>query len=191
MKSRMIALVVWMMMLLCFFLHGQAIVHLTSPNGGEVLLWDSTHTITWEFLPQLDNPFECDIYLSTDGGATFLDTIATGINDSLYRWTIPQITSSMCRVLIQVSSDIGCEDVSDSNFSIMAPGIEEDQEFEQEVSGSLFPYNPNPFITVIDTKLLGTTIYNQISCRLSIGVAMNSRIKETSPVFWQNLRDNP
>jgi hypothetical protein len=152
------------------FLNGQAIVNLISPNGGEVLLWDSTHTIIWEFSPSANRPFNCDLYLSVDGGKTFLDTIATGIGDTLYHWTVPQVTSSMCRVLIQVNSstgNIGCEDASDSNFSIIAPGIEEDHESDQRV-----------------IRITSTCYHNFLK-------TMNTMIKPLRNLLWIGFKENP
>ncbi len=141
-------------------LNSQTIVILTSPNGGEVFAWDSTHTITWTFSPPPNWPYDCQLFLSTDGGETFPDTITCSVaGDTFCLWTIPHVVSTTCRILIQVDSmgmSIGCEDVSDSNFSIVQTAIKEQRHYRLKTTGLRLIALPNPFTTVTRLKILGT-----------------------------------
>ncbi|MFN8586380.1 MAG: hypothetical protein U0704_01160 [Candidatus Eisenbacteria bacterium] len=71
---------------------------MTSPDGGEFWAVASQHAITWT---ASDNAAvsTVDLAYSTDGGATFPNTIATGLARSgTYTWTIPAIASTQVRV---------------------------------------------------------------------------------------------
>jgi hypothetical protein len=95
-------------------------VTVTSPNGGEVLTFGDQHEILWA---AADNArvTSIAILLSTDGGASWPDTIAAGeANDSSYVWEVPDISSDMARVKV-VAVD-GAEnqgfDLSDADFTL-------------------------------------------------------------------------
>ncbi|MGB3479441.1 MAG: T9SS type A sorting domain-containing protein [bacterium] len=105
-------------------------VFLICPNGGEELFWDSTYTIRWSFSPPgPPNIYDYILSLSTDGGQSYPYPITGVVNpdSGTMEWIIPQISSTTCRVLIQVDSagvNVGW-DVSDGNFTISETGIEE------------------------------------------------------------------
>jgi hypothetical protein len=95
-------------------------VTVTSPNGGET--WDvgSGHDITWIATDDI-GVTSIDILLSTDAGATFPTTIATGeANDGTYPWPVPASVTTQARVkVIAYDADTNSgEDVSNANFTI-------------------------------------------------------------------------
>lgn len=103
-------------------------LELTSPNGGEELLEGRLHTITWWFDNAAMAPHSYLLLLSQDGGISYNDTIASGIDpaETSYDWTVPPITSGDCLVKIQllgVESEVVTEDESDDVFSLT--GIKE------------------------------------------------------------------
>jgi hypothetical protein len=97
------------------------------PNGAETLYVAEQDTIRWEATDDLGVD-SVSIYYSTDGGATFPYTIATGeSNDSVYVWDVPSTPSAACIVKV-VAYDTWMntsEDVSDAVFTIQtAVGVE-------------------------------------------------------------------
>jgi uncharacterized repeat protein (TIGR01451 family) len=100
-------------------------VAVTSPNGGESWGVGEVHNITWTTTGTVSS---IRLYYSIDGGTTYPYTIASGLsNTGTYAWTIPDTTSSACRVKVVACADAGCtisgEDVSNANFAIVAPDI--------------------------------------------------------------------
>jgi hypothetical protein len=96
------------------------VVTVTAPNGGESWASGSNHDITWSATDNV-GVTAIDILLSTDGGATFPTTIATGeANDGVYSWTVPDELTAQARVKViayDAAANSG-EDVSDANFEI-------------------------------------------------------------------------
>jgi hypothetical protein len=93
-------------------------VTVTAPNGGEVCMLDTYYDIKWNATDNL-GVVSVDLLLSTDGGVTFEDTIATGeANDGIYTWHIPDMDSKTARlkvVAVDAAANRG-EDLSDSDF---------------------------------------------------------------------------
>ena len=93
---------------------------LTSPNGGESFPAGSTQTITWNVADTDGGQIDCnnvDLMLSTDGGMTYPDLIATVPNNGSYAWTVPNLTVTQARVMLRCSDNIFF-DISDGDFSI-------------------------------------------------------------------------
>jgi agmatine deiminase len=94
-----------------------------APNGGETWYVGDAHNITWTATDDI-GVTGVDLYYSTDGGATYPFTIATGeANDGALSWTIPNNRSTQCRVKIVAHDGDGHtgEDVSNANFTIGLP----------------------------------------------------------------------
>jgi len=91
----------------------------TAPNGGE--LWDGTETVTWDVAGTAGgavNTANVDIFLSTDGGATWPTTLLSGTpNDGTQSVTLPDVDTSAARVKIMGAGNIFF-DTSDSEFNI-------------------------------------------------------------------------
>jgi YD repeat-containing protein len=117
-------------------------VTLTSPNGAERIVARSNFTIRWTCTsPQGINSQE--IRLSTDGGVSFPNMIATGLQGTVrtYDWTVPveMVTSQgRMRVTVTDTSGMSTSDDSDVNFEIY------------EVPGRIYVYDElNRLIQVI------------------------------------------
>jgi YD repeat-containing protein len=86
-----------------------------SPNGGETLVTDTLHKITWS---STGNVGDVKIEYSTDNGYTWTGISEATENDGFFNWTVPGITSATC--LIRLSDSSGeCADISDNVFSIL------------------------------------------------------------------------
>jgi hypothetical protein len=108
-------------------------VSLTTPNGGERILFGQVFTIQWTVPANLASQvMGFDLFLSTDGGTTFNTPIAftgplqpalaPGARD--FAWTVPAICTDTARVLVVARLVTGPTsiDTSNANFSISAPG---------------------------------------------------------------------
>ncbi len=92
----------------------------SSPNGGESFESGTTQLITWSATDNLGVD-HVNIYLSTDGGATYPSTVATGEpNDGSYEWEVTPVESDNCMIKVIAYDEALNEggDESDSAFSI-------------------------------------------------------------------------
>ncbi|MEM6770007.1 MAG: T9SS type A sorting domain-containing protein [Bacteroidota bacterium] len=93
----------------------------TSPNGGEVWQSGTSVTVTWdEGGTEAGTTVNCanvEIVLSTDGGATFDQVLATVPNNGSASITAPTVTETDARLLIRCADNIFF-DVGDADFSI-------------------------------------------------------------------------
>ncbi len=83
-----------------------------------------SYDITWETTgPGIDH---IRLLYSTDGGATYPDTIADSTpNTGSYTWTVPLLISSTCRIKAQAedaSDSVLAWDESDANFTLTLKG---------------------------------------------------------------------
>jgi hypothetical protein len=93
-------------------------VFVTSPNGGESLVADTTYDITWLTTGSVTN---VKIEYSTDNGSNWTEIIAsTPAVDGSFSWTVPNETSIQCLVRISDTADSNTSDTSDAVFSIFA-----------------------------------------------------------------------
>jgi hypothetical protein len=93
----------------------QPTLTVNSPNGGEVWLANSTHSITWS---STDFTGTVAIDYSLDGGSTWLVAIASTANTGSYSWRLPASTSTNCKVRVKDSADGSPADISNANFII-------------------------------------------------------------------------
>jgi len=90
-------------------------LEVTSPNGGEILLANTTHDITWE--TGVGNDY-VKIEFSHNNGTDWEEVEASTENDGLYEgWTVPCNLSAECLIRITGLNDL-IPDVSDDIFSI-------------------------------------------------------------------------
>jgi len=88
---------------------------LTSPNGGEIWITGSSHTITWKS----DNVANLKIEYSTDDGALWQSVAPSVVSETGYfDWVIPNTPAANCRVKISDVSNSASYDVSDLSFVI-------------------------------------------------------------------------
>jgi hypothetical protein len=95
-------------------------VEVLSPDGGEVIEYNTDHEITWT---ASDNArvVSVTIVLSTDGGATYPDTLAKEEdNDGSYMWTVPDLDSKNARIKVLAYDGVPNEssDESDADFTL-------------------------------------------------------------------------
>jgi hypothetical protein len=96
------------------------LVTVTSPTGGESWAAGSSHAITWTATDDIVVA-SVDLALSTDGGATFPTSIATGLsNAGTYSWSVPVELTSQARVRVRAFDGTGNvgSDSSHADFAI-------------------------------------------------------------------------
>jgi subtilisin-like proprotein convertase family protein len=81
----------------------------------------TTETVTWDVANTDVAPVNCstvDIFLSTDGGATYPFTLATGVpNDGSEAISVPNVATTTARVMV-MNSNGTFFDISDNDFEI-------------------------------------------------------------------------
>ena len=96
------------------------VVTVTSPAGGESWAAGTSHAITWTATDNIVVA-SVDLALSTDSGATFPTSIASGIaNSGTFAWSVPVVLTSGARVRVQAfdgTGNVGA-DSSHANFAI-------------------------------------------------------------------------
>ncbi len=122
-------------------------VTVTQPNGGETWAVDSFFDITWTATDDVAVT-SIDIVLSSDGGATYPHTIATGeVNDGVYSWQVDVAPTTMARVkVIAYDADMNSgEDASDDDFEVYDPTSGVAQEADPPSGLVIVGVRPNPF----------------------------------------------
>jgi hypothetical protein len=122
-------------------------VTVTSPNGGEVWDIDSFFDVTWIATDNV-GVTSIDILLSTDGGATYPEVIATGeVNDGIYSWQVDGEATTQARVKVIAYDGAGNsgEDASDADFEIYDPASGVDVTREIPTAAVIAGNSPNPF----------------------------------------------
>ncbi|MCE5248729.1 T9SS type A sorting domain-containing protein [bacterium] len=103
-----------------YIVTGQTSILVGLPNGGETLVAGSQYAITWTS----QNVDRVKIEYSQNGGSTWsVVTASVSASNKSYTWTVPDITSSNCRIRISSTADAAIYDVSDQSFSIVPSGI--------------------------------------------------------------------
>jgi len=129
-------------------------VTVIQPNGGEVWDIDSFFDIMWNATDDI-GVTSIDILLSSDGGATFPTTIATGeVNDGIYAWHITQSATTAARIKV-VAYDAGGndgEDMSDADFELYDPASGIDITGNVPGSAVITGNSPNPFAETTEIR---------------------------------------
>ncbi|WP_395655406.1 reprolysin-like metallopeptidase [Flavobacterium sp.] len=92
----------------------------TSPNTTVSFVGGSMQTITWNVAGTTANNINCasvDVFISTDGGNTWVNLLSATPNDGSEGVQLPNISSSLCRIMIKGNNHIFF-DVSNTNFTI-------------------------------------------------------------------------
>ncbi len=105
---------------------GNSTITITSPLSGEMLVAGATERIAWE-ASSTSSGTTFDVLLSTDGGATYPITIATGIprNTLFYNWTVPaNLVTSRARIRVVSKDTLGssCSASSEADFFVVTLG---------------------------------------------------------------------
>jgi len=103
-------------------------VEVTSPNGGETLSANASHTITWNANDPdgSPGPLTIDLDYSTNNGGSW-NSIATGqSNTGSYSWLLPDVasTQALIRVCANDGEDEQCDE-SDGVFTIIQNEVPE------------------------------------------------------------------
>jgi hypothetical protein len=97
------------------------VVKLTSPDGGETLTSGSTHTITWRTNGTIRPVANVKLFKTLNGGSTWTLIKTLTSNPGSYNWTVPNVTSSTCKVKVVLKDSGGVtvgSDISDGVFTI-------------------------------------------------------------------------
>ncbi|MDD5593955.1 MAG: DUF1565 domain-containing protein [Candidatus Margulisbacteria bacterium] len=95
-------------------------VQIVKPNGGETLTGEVSYNITWT-ATQESGIDHLQLYYSTDGGATYPNTITTAApGTGSYGWSVPSIntTTARARVIAVATNSYTATSESAANFSI-------------------------------------------------------------------------
>jgi len=90
-------------------------ITVTSPNGGENLLADSTYNITWTSYMTSGT---LKINYSINNGQNWTEITAGTPDDGIYEWTVPDTPSDSCLICISDSTPVALSDTSDAVFII-------------------------------------------------------------------------
>ncbi len=95
-------------------------VTVVAPNGGEQIIAGEAYDIIWT---ASDNVAVVTtvILLSTDGGASYPDTLAAGSLDSPWSWDVPDMWCPTCRVrVVCLDAEMNAgHDASDADFAVV------------------------------------------------------------------------
>jgi len=97
------------------------VVKLTSPDGGETLTSGTTHTITWTTNNTKNPVASVKLVYTTNGGSTWTLIDTPSGNPGSYDWTVPNVSSTNCKVKVvlkDVSGTAVGKDASDGIFEI-------------------------------------------------------------------------
>jgi hypothetical protein len=129
-------------------------VTVLDPNGGEQMIGGggSTHTIRWNSNDNV-GVVTTHILWSTDGGATYPDTLVSGALDSTWVWGVPDVDEPDCRIKVVCldAASNGASDQSDADFEIVSvaglPGVP-----DTPAEAVLFQNRPSPFKAATDIE---------------------------------------
>ncbi|NCS80159.1 MAG: hypothetical protein GW788_00225, partial [Ignavibacteria bacterium] len=92
----------------------QPTITVTAPNGGENLVSGNKTNITW-VSTYLDS---VKLEYTTNNGASWVEIAATTSSDGMYGWTVPGVSSALCKIRVSDAKDNAPSDLSDNNFTI-------------------------------------------------------------------------
>jgi poly(3-hydroxybutyrate) depolymerase len=144
---------------------------ITSPNGGESWAGGSLHNITWTS----SGVGGIKIEFTTNNGTSW-NTITSAISASRgsYAWTLPNSTSTLCKVRLTSTTDASVVSASSSTFSILAPGTGQtlclEENFVSSTTGAIAATNGWSSVTGSNT---GTQI-SYADSNLTFGVYPSS-----------------
>lgn len=101
-------------------------IHLTQPNGGEVLTAGTTYSVQWTISGDLTKIHHISVDYSTDGGSTWTYgfSVSSNFSSSMsHNWTVPNVSSTNCKLRIALKRTDGTwsVDYSNSTFTVTMP----------------------------------------------------------------------
>ena len=130
------------------------VVTVIAPNGGEELIGGAgaIFDVVWSASDDVGVTLT-KILLSTDGGATYPDTLASGALTSPWTWVLPEVDEAACRtkvVCYDAAANAG-SDQSDANFHLVSlSGVPDRKPLPGDVV--LLPSRPSPFETLTEIE---------------------------------------
>jgi hypothetical protein len=122
------------------------VVTVLDPNGGEEIDALTEYTISWTSSDNV-GVTATHVLLSTDGGASYPDTVASLTDETSYLWTVPDVDEPDCRIRVVCydAASNHASDESDADFSIV--GVPSGVEDHVEIPTHLILRQswPNPF----------------------------------------------
>ena len=99
------------------------VIKLTTPNGGEEIASTYLYTINWETNETIRPVDKVSLFLSNDGGSTWLSIVSLAGNPESYEWTVPKVSKrkSKCKIKIALKDAAGFtvgSDISSAYFTI-------------------------------------------------------------------------
>jgi cysteine-rich repeat protein len=97
------------------------VIKVTSPDGGEILTSGGTHTITWLTNGTIRPVANTKLFRSINGGTSWTAIKTVSGNPGSYIWTVPNVSSSNCKVKVVLKDSGGVtvgSDMSDGVFTI-------------------------------------------------------------------------
>lgn len=113
MNKNLLSIVVAFFM--CTIAQGQ--ITIAAPNGGEIWVPGTQHTISWYNLTGFGTPPRI-IFYSSDNGTTWIPIDTVPGSTASYSWTVPNVNSNQCLVRVQESAT--AYDDSNGAFTISA-----------------------------------------------------------------------
>ena len=146
----------------------------TSPNTAVTWPGGSNQTVTWDVANTTAAPVSCanvDLTLSTDGGATFSNTLAAGTpNDGTQQVAAPNVDTTTARVMVQCSDNIFL-DISDTNFTItLGPTATPTLPVPTETATPDATATPTACPLQFTDVAIGSTFYENIRCLACRGI---------------------
>ncbi|MDI6807944.1 MAG: M6 family metalloprotease domain-containing protein [Candidatus Eisenbacteria bacterium] len=110
-------------------------VTVTIPNGGETWIRGSYQDIAWNATDNISIR-SVNILVSTDGGATYPDTVVSNQpNDGIYSWLVPDLPSEQCRIKV-IALDAGLNTTEDASDSVFRINPQDQSSFVKALGGS-------------------------------------------------------
>ncbi len=97
-----------------FTIAPQPAIKVIVPKGGEVWITGSTQTIQWSST----NLTAVRLEFTTNNGASWTTIADSAASTGLYTWTIPDLTSTLCKVRVSNPAGGLPYSISDTNFTI-------------------------------------------------------------------------
>ena len=95
-------------------------IEVTSPNGGETIVRESFHDVTWS-APTISG--RVSIELSRDGGSTWEILKSHTVNDGLWSWRVQGAPTTAGQIRVSSIDDPSDSDTSDGLFTIPVPQV--------------------------------------------------------------------
>ena len=125
----------------------EPIVNILSPNGGENLTAGQQHKIQWNVGEWNGGEVKIELFKEPNKPG---EVIALNASGGSYLWTVPNITSSQCKIKVTSTFLSSSNDISSEFFTITSTTEVNDQNLPKEYA--LFQNYPNPFNPTTNIK---------------------------------------